>query len=337
MKIETKPAAPDVTQSWETYWHGTAEAGAYGAGGAGHPAIHAFWEQFFRSISSSRNAATLLDIASGNGAVVECARDIFGDDGLAISCVDVSAAAIANIHDRFPGVRGLVCDARAIPLRAATFDVVVSQFGLEYAGPQATGEAARLLAPGGSLALLLHHRAGAIHRECMDGLEALSQLRESRFIPLASEMFQAGFAAIRGADRGPYDAAAARLAPAVEALEAIIAHHGPQVAGDTLARLYSDVGRIHGKLQHYAPDEVLGWLHRMERELVAYTGRLSSMLGSALDQESFEQLCTKLRSGGCILKQAGPLTVPGAGLPLAWVLVASRPASVDKESIKTDA
>lgn len=337
MKIETKSTAPDVPQSWETYWHGTAEFGAYGAGGAGHPAIHAFWEQFFRSVSSSRNAATLLDIASGNGAVVECARDIFGDDALAISCVDVSAAAIANIHNRFPGVRGLVCDARAIPLEAATFDVVVSQFGVEYAGPRATGEAARLLAPGGHLALLLHHRAGAIHRECMDGLEALSRLQESRFIPLAIEMFQAGFAAIRGADRGPYDAAAARLAPAVEALEAIIARHGPQVAGDTIARLYRDVGRIHGKLQHYVPEEVLGWLHRMEQELVAYTGRLSSMLDSALDQESFQQLCTDVQNCGCMLKHTGPLTVPGAGLPLAWALVASRPSSVNVENNRDDA
>ena len=33
---------------------------------------------------------------------------------------------------------------------------------------------------------------------------------------------------------------------------------GHRVAGDVIARLYSDVGRIHTHIQKYVPDEVLG-------------------------------------------------------------------------------
>ena len=47
------------------------------------------------------------------------------------------------------------------------------------------------------------------------------------------------------------------LAAAVPALEAIMKQYGEHVAGDTVARLYNDVGRIHGDIQRYEPAEVL--------------------------------------------------------------------------------
>jgi SAM-dependent methyltransferase len=129
-------------------------------------------------------------------------------------------------------VHGLVCDARSIPLQSETFDIVTSQFGVEYAGVEAIEEAARLLAPGGCLALVLHIREGRIHGECAASLDAITRVQESGFIPLAIAMFRTGFAAVRGANRAPYEAAASGLAPAVAELESVMSQHGEQVAGD---------------------------------------------------------------------------------------------------------
>ena len=171
------------------------------------------------------------------------------------------------------------------------------------------------------MALLMHHRDGNIQRECAASLAAVRRVQKARFVPLAAELFRRGFAAVRGADRAPYEAAATALAPAVAALEEIIAQHGEKVAGDTVARLYSDVARIHDTLSHYDPDEVLAWLTRMELELEDYAVRMSSMMDCALDQPSFEAICAQL-SEHTILGQAGPLLLPGQDSPIAWTVQA---------------
>lgn len=320
MIAESRSDSERTARGWDTYWRGTGDIGAWTAGGAGHPAIRAFWSELFQAASTDP-ARTMVDIASGNGAVVECALNVCASAPPDIICVDISAAAIANIRRRFPGVQGLVCDARSIPLQARAFDLVTSQFGVEYAGLEAIDEAARLLAPGGRLALLIHHRAGSIHRECTASLDAISRVQESRFVPLADEMFRAGFAAVRGADRVPYEAAASRLAPAVAELERIIEHHGEHVAGDTVARLYTVVGRIHEKLPSFDPGEVLDWLARMETELDDYAARMAAMTASAVDQPAFERLAAGLRER-LTLERSGPLLAPGDDLPLAWILQA---------------
>jgi len=267
---------------------------------------------------------SILDIASGNGAVIEQALQFFGDRPPQMTCTDLSEAAVSNIQNRFPGVKGVVADARDIPLDSGAFDVITSQFGIEYAGLQAIGEAERLLAPGGRLALLMHIQGGVIQQECLRNLDAVSRIQESGFVERASEMFQAGFEAVRGADRKPYEEAATRLAPAIQTLEAVMKQYGEHVADDTVARLYSDVGAIHSKLQQYEPDEVLGWLGQMAEELDAYSGRMSSMRDAATDEESFKKFCAGLQSQGFIFESAGPFQVPDNELPLAWALIAKK-------------
>lgn len=321
MSREPRIHSTRTAHGWDTYWRGTGDTGAWTAGGASHPAIRTFWSNFFQPLQKTCDAPSLIDIASGNGAVVECALGIFADRPLDITCVDISPAAIANIRQRFPTVNGLVCNARSIPLDSQQFNIITSQFGVEYAGIDAIAEAARMLAPGGNMALLIHHHAGSIHRECAASLAAILRLQESRFIPLATDMFRSGFAAVRDVDRAPYEAAAARLAPAVATLEQIMAQHGRQVAGETIARLYSDVARIHDDLPRYDPDEVLAWLARMETELDDYAVRMSSMMDCAVDQSAFERIRSLLNEY-TIVEQAGPLLATGQDLPLAWAIEA---------------
>lgn len=314
-------------ESWDTYWRGSSESGAWTDEGSRHPAVLEFWSDFFATVGAAREKLVLADLASGNGAVVECAMNALGPDRLEVTCIDLSAAAVENISQRFPGVNGLVCDARSIPLDAQTFDAVTSQFGVEYGGPEAVTEAARLLADGGTLGLLLHHRGGAIARECAASLDAIERARASGFVPRTIDMFKAGFAAVRGADRAPYDDAAAQLAPALSAVEGIMAEHGEQVASSTISRLYADVRRIHERLPHYDPDEVLTWLDRMDQELDAYGRRMASMLESALDENGFRELCEMLQSAGCTVRQGGPMNARSLDEPIGWAVIATRDAA----------
>jgi len=316
--------ASQIADSWDTYWHGTGDVGAYSSGGVNHPLILAFWDAFFTDVKQNYSAVKIIDIASGNGAVVERALAAFTEQYAEITCIDVSEAAISNIRDRFPQVDGIVTDARKIPLDSGGYDIVTSQFGVEYAGIEAINEAARMVAQGGQLTLMLHNQQSSIHQECEESLDAIARLQSSQFIPSAIEMFDAGFKAVRGADRGPYEAAAKKLAPAISALEDIMRQYGPQVAGDTISRLYNDVGQIHQKIQHYEPAEILDWLHRMDGELDAYAGRMSSMSESAIDSETFDSICESLRDQGFTVELAEPLKTTDQDQILAWVLFARK-------------
>lgn len=313
-----------VSDSWDTYWRDAMDGAAYTSGGLHHPAIQSFWDGFFRRARVEYDAPKIIDIASGNGAVVECAASAFGEQSMDFTCLDISASAIRTLKQRFPAVHTIVADALQIPLDSASYDLATSQFGIEYAGLDAISEVARLVAPGGQLALLLHNRSGSIYRECAASLDAMQRLQEANFIPYAIDMFEKGFAACRGADRADYETAALQLAPAVKTLESIMTQHGGHVANNAVLRLYNDVADIHERIQHYEPSEVLNWLDRMQGELQAFAGRMASMCDSAIDSNAFERLCEVLRKQSFTTLRAEALADSNQQHPLAWALIAMR-------------
>lgn len=320
------PNTSQTSDSWDTYWQGTGNIGAFTSGGVSHPAIRAFWSELFNDSKLRYKNPKILDIASGNGAVIECVLETFDKIPNEITSLDISEAAIKNINSRFPKVKGIVSDASSIPKETGSFDIITSQYGVEYAGHDAIFEAARLLADNGLLALLMHCDSGSIHLECQQSLDAIVRTQKSCFIQLATAMFDAGFKSVRGADREIYDQAAKKLAPAINELEVIMRQYGANVAGDTISRLYNDVGQIHQRIQHYEPKDVLTWLNKMNEELDAYSQRMSSMIESAINGLKFKQITDHLESRGFSIETADKLFVPGNELPMAWVLIAKKQA-----------
>jgi len=71
--------------------------------------------------------------------------------------LDYSAAKVRFLKARFPAARPVCADARALPLRGASFDLVLCRDLLHHlpgAGDQVVGEALRVLRPGGRLLIL---------------------------------------------------------------------------------------------------------------------------------------------------------------------------------------
>lgn len=318
------PNTSQTSKSWNTYWQGTGDIGALNSGGVSHPAIKAFWVEFFNSAKQRYVNPKILDIASGNGAVIECALEAFEDIPKELSSLDVSEAAINNIHSRFPQVKGIVSNACNIPHETGSFNIVTSQYGVEYAGHDAILEAARLLADQGTLVLLMHCESGSIHQECQQSLNAIERAQTSCFIQLAIKMFEAGFKSIKGASRQNYEQYAKKLTPAIAELETIMRQYGSHVAGNTISRLYNDVAQIHQRIQHYEPKDVLTWLNKMDEELNAYGKRMSSMGLSAINSSNFNHIQDNLKDRGFTIETADKLFVPGNELPMAWVLIAKK-------------
>ncbi len=255
-----------------------------------------------------------------------------------ITSIDISNSAIKNIKQRFQQINGIVSDAASIPFDDQSYDIVTSQYGVEYAGHQAIFEAARLVAKGGILSLILHIEAGIIHQDSLENLEAIKRLQASEFIPLTIKMFEAGFKAVDGSNRQSYEEAALNLAPAIKELEKIMTQFGQSIADSTIVRLYNDIGQIHQQIQAYDPSEVLNWLNKMDLEIHAYSERMCSMCHSTISQKKFEQIQENLIASGFSIESAKPLFVSDHEKPMAWILQAKKQTKekIDKNSSAFD-
>ena len=145
------------TAAWAGYWAtGTLHScpGSYAGNYDG--AIGAFWE---RGLAGLMPGTRLLDVATGNGALPLRVLQQYGD-AVEIHAIDLAQPSPgwyqAGLHPNVHLHGGI--DMAATGFADAGFDVVCSQYGIEYgARPQALDEALRVLRPDGRLLLVLHH------------------------------------------------------------------------------------------------------------------------------------------------------------------------------------
>lgn len=309
---------------WEEFWReSSAEASLIGTSGT-HPLFVQYWTTLFSKLGLTAGKSHCIDIASGSGIVIRCARDHFGEAMPLFSGLDSSATAIDQLTTRYPEIQGIVSDAASIPLDSHSFELATSQFGVEYAGIQGILETARLVAVGGNLALVLHCRPGAIYAECSTSLQAVDRVRQARFFPLARTMFESGFAAFRSGERRPYERAVRKFKPAFRTLEQVMTKHGEDVASGFVLRLHSDIEQMNQRLQNYDPKELLDWLAQLDAELLAYRGRMKSMTDAAISAKALEQIESKLSDAGFSIAESRPFYDQAEETQLAWVLQARR-------------
>jgi SAM-dependent methyltransferase len=148
--------------NWERHWASGARhscASSYGElyGGA----IGAFWRGVFSRLPAG---ARVLDLATGSGAIPSLLLASQSHLVASIDAVDIvqtpppwfqSIAREASPSVRFHG--GV--DLESLPFRGETFDLVTSQYGIEYADLKtALGAACAVVAKGGRFAAVMHHR-----------------------------------------------------------------------------------------------------------------------------------------------------------------------------------
>jgi len=325
---DTGTSHTDV-QHWDAFWQAREKAIGQEDAGARDRAPVLYWESFFREAFERNPKPRLIDVACGNGAVTKIAVTIAQDAGVNVDahCLDYSIAAVDELRKQYPEVEGVACDARTIPYPDGEFDIVVSQFGIEYAGREAFAETARLVAADGTLAALVHLADGAINRECAGNLAVAAALREARLMSLAREAFSAGFELIAGriTDEA-FQEADKRLAPAVEVAKQILKDQGPLAAGGLLASLYRDIGHMYKRMQNYVPNEVFAWIDGMSDELVSYEGRMASMTRCALDESGIQEIAATIRAAGFTVRSPDVLSLVESGNPAAWILTARKDA-----------
>ena len=321
---------PSVAGAWNDYWRHTREAAAHKGGGPQDEVLARFWTSYFADAYARSSHPRLIDVGCGNGSVPSFALDASKpplDRLPALVGVDNSFAALRAFSARFPAAAAVAADASRLPFRDCQFDIVTSQFGVEYAGLEAIEEAARLVSTGGSLALIMHLKGGAMYRECETNLEAARALQRSRLLSFLKEIFEAGTAAApRSVDGSNAEDGRARLVQAMREVEAALNTYGKEIAGGALYRVHEDVAHMHRRRDAYAPEEVVHWVNAMTREFDAYAERMSAMLDAAIDDQDFDACLTRLTAQSLAPRVRDKLEMGVRHRePAAWVLVCDRP------------
>ena len=152
-------AGMDRTTAWTTYWaSGALHSCATSFSGNYAWQLEAFWQQVFSHLPE---AARVADLCCGNAPLGK----LLLESPHAARVARIDAVDMADIAPpwvaAFGDATGLHVhprvDVTALPFAPATFDLCMSQYGIEYAGEAAFAEVARVLRPGGRLAAVLHH------------------------------------------------------------------------------------------------------------------------------------------------------------------------------------
>lgn len=271
-----------MSEEWSRYW-ARELSGACLPGAP--PAVQGVLEQLWRvAAEGAPVAARWLDVAAGGGAVARIVRAVRADISIGgIDSAQVSAAAAAL------GVRGGI-DAASLPFDDGCFDLVSSQFGLEYCPQPAWAEAARVLVPGGQLLLLCHHRGSAAVVQNGSRLAALRALADSGLFVLAQRV-------AAGLDEEP------GLARAVMAARA--AHAGQSV-----------VVELPQALGHWARLGRADAVAAIKAEALAEMQRLSAMQAAALDATGLAMRVDWLAGVTCSVD----VLASASGDPVGWVV-----------------
>lgn len=130
--------------------------------------LDGYWARFASRLKLS---GRVIDLGCGSGAVGRALRRAAP---LIVTGVDI--ARVPPVRDAGLELLSSV-SMESLPFPDAFFGAAVSQFGYEYADPEAaSAEVARVLAPGAPFSFLIHHPDGPIvgamrrHRRAIEGL-----------------------------------------------------------------------------------------------------------------------------------------------------------------------
>ncbi len=313
----------NVGDEWSAYWKGradlvTSRENEQRPGIETNSSLEGFWRS---KLDAADRGSNLLELACGAGAVIQHATALGFKH---LTGLDVSAEALLLMQKKFPDAKAVCASASEAPFERNEFDVIVSQFGFEYAGAEACLPViANILAPGGRFIAITHYADGNITEECQKALAACEAFEDTRFIPAAMRLFQAQHAA----ELDPNPMTSKSLTEAANALAvhrdalAGLAARGHQLAGHALA----GAQQLFERRNHYALSDILGWLEKLERENKAHAFRMKGMIAAALTEPQAEALLHGLSDLGFVPEPLKKFENSDPDIPSAWILAAERP------------
>ncbi|MBF7072436.1 class I SAM-dependent methyltransferase [Glaciecola sp. MH2013] len=154
------------TEAWDLYWQsGIINSCVTQSDELVDNALFVFWTSH---LSRLPQTPKVLDLATGNGAVVHLLHK--AESKLQLTGIDRAKIVSASQHDEHSPQFLSNIDITQTPFKNQSFDLITSQFGVEYAMctngtdsmQSVLQEISRLLRPGGIFQLLIHHSESSL-------------------------------------------------------------------------------------------------------------------------------------------------------------------------------
>lgn len=185
-------------EQWSAYWQNRTITSFHGHFQKNYDgAIKQFWTRVFQNLPDQAN---ILDLATGNGALAILAQQysLVHDKGFRVTGIDSAEinpteylASQMELTDTLAKIRFIsYASIENTGLPAGEFQLVMSQFGFEYAdmGP-ACREVARLLEPQhGVFAAMLHHQRSAVLQQAKEAMRQINHCNNSGLLDVAEQL-----------------------------------------------------------------------------------------------------------------------------------------------------
>lgn len=280
-----------INAGWHDYWKADRPASCMPENERTAQEIAATWQKWFAECAGG---SRILDIATGNGIVLTHAAAVGRQLHRAFALTGVDLADIdplrylSSLEDDMRAAKfiGSVA-AEKLPFEAGSFDVVVSQYGLEYADlHQALAEVARVLASGGILHWLAHSESSEVVQQNRE--QALEV--EYLLAPRGPVYYMNTFVARQRRRKDMQYSVTMLNESFAQALEWCKAHPPAKVVYE----MCSGFAEIANRWQAYDPEDLAEMLEESERRLTAHGARIRSLLDAVMTPRRLQLLRASL-------------------------------------------
>lgn len=279
------------------------------------PGVAALWTDFFAAL---KPAAPVLDICTGNGALIYIAQDVRSD--LALTGIDKAAIdppAHVRAADASRAVfRGNV-DAGALPFGDGAFGAVVSQYGIEYAPrPDALHEAIRVLAHGGSFRILTHAAEGNV------ASSAPGQTSQTEAL-LKGDLFGKARLAFSAMKQGAPDAEA-KIKTFHEVGHLLYQLAQRTTPSDIISHTLDVLGHAWQAASQVDESTLLAKVDELEAETQAHEYRSLALVSAALSRTEADEWAGVLKAAGLEEVALSQARIPAPDRHIGWIIEGRR-------------
>lgn len=328
-----RPESVDPQLIWTRYWRsGALHSCVTSYDGNYDGRVRAFWYSVFDALQAGDSC---LDVGTGNGALPLMLLEWAGSRGLALRCAAIDLADI-DPRSSLPSRAELLaqvdfrsnCSVERLPFEDASFALVTSQYAVEYADRgRSLAEIARVLHPGGRLAMLAHHGGSLLARVAEEEMAHCDLLlAEEGMLASAQRLmpYLALAATPDGVRRLRADPAAEATRQAFnQAAARTIETRNRAAVPDVLQQVPDQVGEILKAVPQIGAAAAGEALRRLGESVQDMRGRLDALCRCALDEAAVREFSEAARSAGLALERCEPLHHEDGAL-MAWAIEARR-------------